>query len=35
MFLDEKIVLEIWLHPGLNLTIFGESGHRQKRIIDV
>ena len=22
MFLDEKTVLEIWLHPGLNLTIF-------------
>ena len=22
MFLDEKTVLEIWLNPGLNLTIF-------------
>ena len=35
MFLDEKIVLEIWLHPGLNLTIFRETGHKQKRIADV
>ena len=32
MFLDEKIVLEIWLNPGLN---FRETGHRQKRIADV
>ena len=22
LFLDEKTVLEIWLNPGLNLTIF-------------
>ena len=22
MFLDEKTLLEIWLNPGLNLTIF-------------
>ena len=35
MFLGGKIVLEIWLHPGLNLTIFRETGQRQKRIADV
>ena len=28
MFLDEKTVLEIWLNPGLNLTIFQETGRR-------
>ena len=28
MFLDEKTVLEIWLNPGLNLTIFQETGPR-------
>ena len=26
MFLDEKTVLEIWLNPGLNLTIFRGTG---------
>ena len=26
MFLDEKSVLEIWLNPGLNLTIFRGTG---------
>ena len=26
MFLDEIIVLEIWLNPGLNLTIFQGTG---------
>ena len=25
-FLDEKTMLEIWLNPGLNLTIFGGTG---------
>ena len=28
MFLDEKTVLEIWLNPGLNLTIFRGTGPR-------
>ena len=28
MFLDEEIVLEIWLNPGLNLTIFRGMGPR-------
>ena len=28
MFLDEKTVLEIWLNPGLNLTIFQGTGRR-------
>ena len=28
MFLDEKTVLEIWLNPGLNLTIFRGTGTR-------
>ena len=28
MFLDEKTVLEIWLNPGLNLTIFQGIGRR-------
>ena len=26
MFLDEKTMLEIWLNPGLNVTIFQETG---------
>ena len=26
MFLDEKSLLEIWLNPGLNLTIFRGTG---------
>ena len=26
IFLDEKTVLEIWLNPGLNLTIFRGTG---------
>ena len=26
MFLDEKTVLEIWVNPGLNLTIFRGTG---------
>ena len=26
MLLDEKTVLEIWLNPGLNLTIFRGTG---------
>ena len=25
-FLDEKTMLEIWLNPGLNLTIFRGTG---------
>ena len=28
MFLDEKTMLEIWLNPGLNLTIFRGTGPR-------
>ena len=28
IFLDEKTVLEIWLNPGLNLTIFRGTGPR-------
>ena len=28
MFLDEETVLEIWLNPGLNLTIFRGTGPR-------
>ena len=28
MFLDEKTLLEIWLNPGLNLTIFQGTGPR-------
>ena len=28
LFLDEKTVLEIWLNPGLNLTIFQGTGRR-------
>ena len=28
MLLDEKTVLEIWLNPGLNLTIFQGTGRR-------
>ena len=28
MFLDEKTMLEIWLDPGLNLTIFLGTGPR-------
>ena len=35
MFLDEKTVLEIWLNPGLNLTIFREPGpelHRKPNL---
>ena len=28
MFLDEKTELEIWLNPGLNLTIFQATGPR-------
>ena len=31
MFLDEKTMLEIWLNPGLNLTIF--RGTRPRLII--
>ena len=27
-FLDEKTMLEIWLNPGLNLTIFRGTGPR-------
>ena len=30
MFLDEKTVLEIWLNPGLNLTMFRETGPRSE-----
>ena len=29
MFLDEKTVLEIWLNPWLNLTIFRGTGPRR------
>ena len=29
MFLDDKTVLEIWLNPGLNLTIFPGTGPRR------
>ena len=29
MFLDEKTLLEMWLHPGLNLTIFQGTGRAQ------
>ena len=32
MFLDEKTVLEIWLNPGLNLTIFRRTGPRCERV---
>ena len=28
MFIGEKTVLEIWLNPGLNLTIFRGTGPR-------
>ena len=28
IFLDKKTSLEIWLHPGLNLTIFRGTGPR-------
>ena len=28
LFLDEKTMLEIWLNPGLNLTIFRGTGPR-------
>ena len=28
MFLDEETVLETWLNPGLNLTIFRGTGPR-------
>ena len=28
IFLDEKTVLEIWLNPGLNLTVFRGTGPR-------
>ena len=28
MFLDKKNLLKIWLNPGLNLTIFRETGPR-------
>ena len=28
IFLDEKTMLEIWLNPGLNLTIFRGTGPR-------
>ena len=30
MFLDEKTVLEIWLNPGLNFTMFRETGPRSE-----
>ena len=30
MFLDEKTVLEIWLNPGLNLTMFRETWPRSE-----
>ena len=30
MFLDEKTVLEMWLNPGLNLTIFRRTGPRRE-----
>jgi len=30
MFLDEKTVLEMWLNPGLNLTIFRGTGPRRE-----
>ena len=30
MLLDEKTVLEIWLNPGLNFTMFRETGPRSE-----
>ena len=30
MFLDDKNVLEMWLNPGLNLTIFRGTGPRRE-----
>ena len=33
MFLEEKYLLEILLNPGLNLTIFRETGPRLVRNI--
>ena len=32
MFLDKKTMLEIWLNPGLNLTIFSMRNQAQKII---
>ena len=30
MFLDKKTLFEIWVNPGLNLTIFRETGNTGK-----
>ena len=35
MSLDEKILLEIWLNLGLNLTIFRGTGPRSKIRLDL
>ena len=35
MFLDEKTMLEIWLNPGLNLTIFRGTGPRALDLRDL
>ena len=33
MFLDEKTMLEIWLNPGINLTIFLGTGPRRLCVV--